>query len=90
MVQITSSELLARANRNKAGQGGFLEPFLVLNGGLRATHFIASNGNGAYFHAGIDGKSDQVTGAEFLSDYPDALGAIWWVERFENVHPVAP
>jgi len=79
LQRITSSQLLALADQRPA-EDGCLESYLFLNGGLRATHFTAANGDGTYFDEGIDGASRTVTADEFLRDYPDALGAIWHVE----------
>jgi len=70
---MTSRQLLALARRQKRTIEAFLS-----GGCFRATHFVAHEGGLRYWDEGIDGEERTVTRREFLHDYPEALGYIWW------------
>jgi hypothetical protein len=55
---------------------------MTLHGhGFRTTHYLVATDDDVVSHEGCDGEEAEVTKAEFVEAYPDALGAIWHVEE---------
>lgn len=80
---LTSSELLDLAV-SRGYEVDYLEPFLNF-GVLHATHFIKLGGDApynkeAFCHEGIDGEHTDQTRKQFLNNYPDSKGEIWYLE----------
>lgn len=74
---ITTRQLLQRARRS----GLTTEVYLVLNGGLRATHWLTYLGKGLYVAEGIDGEEEKMTAREFGEAYAwVGTGPVWHID----------
>ncbi len=76
---VTTRELFAITRR----QHHPVEAHLVLNGGLRATHWFTYLGKGVYLTEGIDGVEDEMTAREFKQLYAWlGTGPVWHLDYF--------
>ncbi len=76
---VTTRELFAMTRRRHHP----VEAHLVLNYGLRATHWFTYLGKGIYLTEGIDGVEDKMTAREFARIYA-WLGTdpVWHLDYF--------
>ncbi len=75
---ILSTRRLLRLVRRR---NAIVEAHLVLNGGLRATHWFTYQEKSAYLTEGIDGEEYETTAREFAKTYAWAgTGAIWHLD----------
>lgn len=74
---ITTRQLLQRARRGRLTT----EAYLILNGGLRATHWLTYVGKGLYVAEGIDGEEEHMTAREFGKAYAWAgTRPVWHID----------
>ena len=75
---LTTREIFQMVRRRKAT----IEAHLVLNGGLRATHWFAYVGKGVYLTEGIDGEEYKTTAREFGRSYAWlGQGPVWHLDN---------
>ena len=74
---LTTPQLVQLARRRRST----VEAYIVLNGGLRATHWLTYLGEGNYLTEGIDGEEYETTADDFTKAYAwVGEGAMWHVD----------
>lgn len=74
---LTTRQLLRTARWRRVP----VEAYLVLNGGLRATHLLTYLGEGAYVAEGIDSEEYETTAREFQRSYAwVGTGPVWHLD----------
>lgn len=74
---LTTRQIFRMARQRKT----MIEAHLVLNGGLRATHFFTYLRKGFYLTEGIDGEEYKTTAREFAKSYAwVGHGPVWHLD----------